>query len=202
MAAAEYAKRQVLLRLMVSVARRPLKVQVGFDMLRTVQALRLLPLRRLQSLFHLAHQVLQDVPRSIFWSNIRTVMGRQGQIAFLGLTHGSPLFAFPEVKARLVASLRQWSWSMRRLGLLIVLRVRLRSTSSPSFMQHMDTSSKWASSLPQQHECACHLFPDLPKVQGHVLAPMTAEVEKFLGKPLPRGWTLNSRCVPDLGFNI
>ena len=160
MAAAEFAKRQVLMRLMGSVARRPLRVQVGFDALRTVQALRLLPLRRLQALFHLARQTLQDVPRSVFWANIRTVLGRQGQVAFLGLTHGSPLFGFPEVKARVIASLKEWSWSMRRLGLVIALRVRLRSASSPLLYPTHGYLLE-VGELPSAGACVC-----LPPVSG------------------------------------
>ena len=91
----EFVQRQILLRLLVALARRPLRAQVGFDTLRTVQALRQLPLRRMQVLFHLARQVLRDIPCSVFWANIRTVLCRSVYFAFLDLTHGSPLFSLP-----------------------------------------------------------------------------------------------------------
>ena len=78
----EFRKRMVMMRLVVVLARRPLKVSVGFDALRTVQAVRSQPLRKLQILLHLGQRVLQDVPRSIFWANVHWIFGRGRQSSF------------------------------------------------------------------------------------------------------------------------
>ena len=50
----------------------------------------------------------------------------------------------------------------------VLLHVRLKTTSSRSNIQALDTSSKWASSLPQEDVCSGHKFPGLQQVEGHV----------------------------------
>jgi hypothetical protein len=187
-----------LMPLMFRLQRRPLTQGPEFNLQKTVISVRALSTKALSRMTALAQQCLDKSGWSIFRKNCGLILKRSSSIFMMNVNFKNPLFAIKGFEKIVMRRIRQWAATLRKAGIMMILRVRVVASASESLIETLESAQKWSKKDVWDMACPCstHAADDMRRIEGHVAQPLMEWAKMKIDAPAPRGWTVRSRCVP------
>lgn len=136
---------------------------------------------------------------SIFFRNLTAIVRARADVVYLSWEHSSPMFSIPGVANSVRAQLRNVLHKVHRMGVHIVLRLRLSASKTPAVFECFENASYWSGKAVEEVLCPClnTSLKVFDKVKGHTFTLLSDYLERTVGC-LPDGWSVKSRLPPSL----
>jgi len=169
-----------------------------FNGLGAVRQLRALAVKKIARLLQLAQTILDKTGSSIFMKNFRLILRKSTTIIPLAVQVKSPLFSLRGYEKTILQRLRAWAASIRKGGVVVIMRARLTASAAGSLMSLMESAQKYSKRDRLDFVCPCRSLAaeGFLKVGNHVMQPMMEVAQRHLPS-MPNGWTARSKLIPD-----
>lgn len=158
----EMANRSAILNTMVRLARRPMRMNAGFQQLAIVRTIGEMSVWKVGRLFRAGNEVFTGATRSIYFKNLSLCVKTRKDIIFDRWQQTNEAFQIPRIMKEVLRVLRNWTYRLANLGLYLVLRIRTTPGYGQSILDCFQNTNKWGSKLASDCVCACDSVRHMP----------------------------------------